>query len=92
MRRRANDALGLRRLNSGRLYQAGEKDGVGGMPKRSRFATLRGKNFRLNPTPMKNFKKIKEKFNQLPRREKDSFIQDIYKNTGNSIYCFSFLL
>ena len=27
---------------------------------------------------MKNFKKIKEKFNQLPQREKDSFFQDIY--------------
>jgi len=27
---------------------------------------------------MKNFKKIKEKFNQLPQKEKDSFLQDIY--------------
>ena len=27
---------------------------------------------------MKNFKKIKEKFNQLPQREKDNFLKDFY--------------
>lgn len=27
---------------------------------------------------MKNFKKIKEKFNQLPQEEKNNFLQDIY--------------
>lgn len=27
---------------------------------------------------MKNFKKIKEKFNQLPQEEKDDFLQDFY--------------
>jgi hypothetical protein len=27
---------------------------------------------------MKNFRQIKEKFNQLPQKEKDNFLQDIY--------------
>ncbi len=34
--------------------------------------------FRINSNFMKNFKKIKEKFNQLPQQEKDNFLQDIY--------------
>jgi len=37
-----------------------------------------GKNFRINSNSMKNFKKIKEKFNQLSQQEKDNFLQDIY--------------
>ena len=47
------------------------------MPKLRQAGKKKG-NFAINSTSMQNFKQIKEKFNQLPQKEKDSFLQEIY--------------